>query len=124
MVIVLFGTELRKDADLDDYEARSERMNALVQQMPGFISVKGYTAADGDEVVIARFASEEALDAWRSNPEHMETQRKGREEYYESYWVQVCTTIREYAYHWQGESSVAPSTQEGRLDERTTSDSA
>jgi len=99
MVIVLFGTEMREDADLEDYEARSARMDDLVRQMPGFISVKSYTAADGDEVVIARFASEEALDAWRFHPEHVATQRKGREEYYESYWVQVCTTIREYAFH-------------------------
>jgi heme-degrading monooxygenase HmoA len=103
MVIVLFGTEMREDADLADYAARSARMDALVRQMPGFISVKSYTAADGDEVVIVRFASEEALDAWRFHPEHVEAQRKGRAEYYESYWVQVCSTNRECAFQRQPE---------------------
>ena len=101
MVIVLFGTELRADADLAEYQARSRQMNELVRQIPGFISVKGYTAGDGDEVVIARFESEEALDAWRFQPEHVETQRRGREAFSESYWVQVCTTIRDYAFHRQ-----------------------
>ncbi|HEY1391054.1 MAG TPA: antibiotic biosynthesis monooxygenase [Ktedonobacterales bacterium] len=117
MVIVLFETELREDADLDEYEARSERMNELVRQMPGCVSVKRYTAADGNEVVIARFASEQTLDTWRLQPEHVETQRKGREEYYESYSVAVCTTIREYEFHRQEDvsevdASAAPSTQE------------
>jgi heme-degrading monooxygenase HmoA len=108
VVIVLFATEVREDADLDDYEARSEHMNELVRQMPGCVSVKRYTAADGDEVVIARVASEEALASGRLQPEPVETQRKGREEYYESYSVQVCTTIREYAFHRQVDASAAP----------------
>jgi heme-degrading monooxygenase HmoA len=94
---------MREGADLAEYEARSERMNELARQMPGFISVKGYAAPDGDEVVIAPFESEEALDAWRFHPEHVATQRKGREEYreeyYESYCVQLCKTIREYEFH-------------------------
>lgn len=101
MVIVLFGTELRADVDRAEYEARNRRMDELVQQMPGFLSVKAYTADDGDRVVIARFESEEALDAWRFQPEHIEAQRKGREDYYESYWVQACTTIRDYAFQRQ-----------------------
>jgi heme-degrading monooxygenase HmoA len=84
MVIVLFGTQMREGADLAEHEARSQRMNELARQMPGFISVKGYAAPDGDEVVIARFESKEALDAWRFHPEHVATQRKGREEYFES----------------------------------------
>jgi heme-degrading monooxygenase HmoA len=103
MVIVMFGTELREDADLADYEARSERLDVLVRQIPGFISVKSFIAADGEKISIARFASEEALEAWRFQPEHVVAQRKGREDYYESYWVQVCTTIREYQFQRPGE---------------------
>jgi heme-degrading monooxygenase HmoA len=98
MIIVLFATELRPDADLADYQASSRRMNELVQQIPGFISVKGYTASDGDEVVIAGFESEEALDAWRYHPEYVATQCKGRKGLYQSYWVKVCQTVREYEF--------------------------
>lgn len=98
MVVVIFGTTVREGADLADYKARSERMDELVQQIPGFLSVKSYTAADGEEISVARFASEEALDAWRFQPEHVVAQRKGREDYYASYWVQVCATIRAYQF--------------------------
>jgi len=98
MVVVLFGTKMRSDADLDEYSRRSKRMNELVREIPGFISIKGFLADDGEEVSIARFESEQALDAWRFQPEHVETQRRAREAFYEAYWVQVCRTIRDYEF--------------------------
>ena len=98
MVVVLFGTKMRADADLDEYTSRSQRMNELVREIPGFISVKGYVSEDGDEISIARFESEEALKNWRLQPEHVETQKRAREAYYESYWVQVCRTVRDYQF--------------------------
>jgi heme-degrading monooxygenase HmoA len=98
MVVVLFGTKMREDADLDEYTSRSRRMNELVREVQGFLGVKSYVAEDGDEVTIARFESEEALKAWRLQPEHVETQQRAREAYYESYWVQVCHTVRDYQF--------------------------
>ncbi len=70
----------------------------IVPKIPGFISYKGYTGEDGEEIVVVRFESEEALDAWRNHPEHVEAQRMGRESFYEEYWVQVCNTLREYRF--------------------------
>lgn len=98
MVVVLFGTRMRPDADLEEYGRRLKRMTELVKQVPGFISLKELVAEDGEEVSMARFESEEALDAWRFQPEHVETQRRAREAYYESYWIQVCRTIRDYEF--------------------------
>lgn len=102
MVVVLFGTKMSEDADLEEYSARSRRMNELVEQMPGFLGVKGYVAEDGEEISVARFESEEALKSWRMLPEHVETQRRARENFYESYWVQVCRTVRDYRFSRQG----------------------
>jgi heme-degrading monooxygenase HmoA len=89
---------MRDDADLAEYRERSKRMNELVRQIPGFISIKGFSSEDGDEVSIARFETEEALDNWRFQPEHVDTQLRAREAFYESYWVQVCTTVRDYEF--------------------------
>ncbi len=102
MIVVLFGTELRPDIDRAEYEARNRRLDDLVRHMPGFISVQSYTSTVGGRVTIARFESEAALDAWRRQPEHVEAQRNGREKYYDSYWVQVCETIREYDFRQAG----------------------
>jgi heme-degrading monooxygenase HmoA len=97
-VLVLFGRKLREDADLEDYEATNKRMNELVATMPGFISFVPCTNTDGEEFALVRFESEEALRAWRTHPEHRKAQRKGRESYYEWYWVQVYTCMRDYEF--------------------------
>lgn len=101
MIVVIFGTNKREGIDLEEYGARNERMNELVQQIPGFLGIKGYVSDEGDSISIARFESEEALNQWRFQPDHVETQRLAREKYYESYWVQVCKTIRDYRFSLQ-----------------------
>jgi heme-degrading monooxygenase HmoA len=98
VVLVVFGTRMRDDVDLEEYSRHSLRMRELVQEIPGFISIKGFVGEDGEEISIARFESDEAVKLWRSHPEHLLTQRRAREAFYASYWVQVTTTIRDYAW--------------------------
>jgi hypothetical protein len=40
-----------------------------------------------------RFESEEALQAWKTHPEHMKVQARGREAFFESYRMTVATSI-------------------------------
>ena len=98
MIVVLFSATPRGDLDLEDYRRASARMRELVATVPGFISYNSYRADDGETVAIVRFDSEEALDAWRFHPEHREAQDKGRHSYYQEYWVQVCSSLREYRF--------------------------
>src|SRR5579864_6325927 len=102
MIVVLFSTTARGDLDLEDYRRASARMRELVATVPGFISYNTYRAEDGEAVVIVRFDSEEALDAWRFHPEHRDIQAKGRDSYYQEYWVQVCSALREYRFSGRG----------------------
>jgi heme-degrading monooxygenase HmoA len=98
MVIVLIRTKLRADADQAAYEALNAQMYGIVQQMPGFLGVNGYASADGDEVGIVRFESLEALRAWREQPEHVETQARGRAEFYASLQIEVYELVRAYDF--------------------------
>jgi heme-degrading monooxygenase HmoA len=98
MVIVLIRTRLRDGADVDAYGKLSARMYEIVSAMPGFLGEKEYVAADGDRVSIMRFASAEALLAWRNEPEHVEAQRLGREVYFQTYDVTVCDVARAYQF--------------------------
>lgn len=109
MIVLLFKSDLRKDLKTKQYQATRARMMDLVQEIPGFISYKRFTADDGETLAIARFATEEALESWRHHPEHVAVQRRGHEEFYESYWIEVCRTER--AYGW--------SRTKGRLSART-----
>jgi heme-degrading monooxygenase HmoA len=102
MMLVLFNTVPRADIDAGEYQRAGERMQALVSQMPGFVSAKSYKSDDGDSFTMVKFESEEALEAWRGHPEHVAVQQRGRTEFYERYWVLVCKSVREYEWRRAG----------------------
>jgi heme-degrading monooxygenase HmoA len=106
MVLVVFKIRLRSDLPLADYERTGARMVELVSSLPGFVGMD-YAAADGGELVVARFESHEALARWREHPEHQAAQRAGRERFYESYEIEVCEVVRSYAFEAGAGRSVA-----------------
>lgn len=96
-MIVLFRSHLRADAG-DDYTSTAQRMVELASSMPGFVSFKTFTAADGERLSVIEFESEEAIADWYRHPEHVAAQQKGRERFYQEYRVQVCAPIRDYRF--------------------------
>lgn len=98
MIVAMASFKDRQGADHAELERTFDRMRELVTTIPGFVSYKSYTAEDGEELEVARFESEEALEAWRSFPEHVEAQQRGRDEFFDAYWVQVCVAIRQYRF--------------------------
>jgi len=97
MVIVLIRTQLRPDADVAAHDRLDARMFELVQTIPGFVSARSYRA-DDDQISLIRFASADALRAWREHPEHREAQRRGRDEFFAAYDVEVCEVTRGYDF--------------------------
>lgn len=98
MVVVVFRSRLHPDAGAE-YEQTAERMEQLARQQPGFVSFKSFAAADGERVAIAEFDSDDAAAAWGAHQEHRTAQKRGREKFYDEYRIQVCDTIREFAFH-------------------------
>jgi heme-degrading monooxygenase HmoA len=99
MVVVLIETLVRADADLDAYHAAGARLEALLDGFPGFLGAQELPPGpDGCEVSLVRFASLDALAAWRDRPVHREIQELGRSSFYERYRVEVLTRVRAYAF--------------------------
>lgn len=94
MILTIFRSRLRPE-HLDEYGEAAERIHALAVTMPGFVSIKTFTADDGERVSIVEFATREAHDAWRRHPEHVEAQRLGRERFYSEFSIQVCEPLRQ-----------------------------
>jgi heme-degrading monooxygenase HmoA len=95
MIVVTFRNRLAPGHDADDYEIRARRMRELVETIPGFVSFRAYAADDGERLALIGFENQEALRAWREHPEHREAQRRGREDYYSEYHLQICELVRE-----------------------------
>ena len=97
MVITVFRSRVKSEVQ-EEYAEWVARMRELAAKKPGFISHKGFRADDGERVSIVEFESEEAQRAWRTHPEHVAAQIKGRRDFYEEYRIQVCVLQRESVY--------------------------
>ena len=101
MVITLFGDTIVKSG-MEAAEARlATKLDAVLRQMPGFISYKSYVSDDGEEIGVIRFDTREHLEAWVHDGVHGAAQRVAHE-YYDRFWVQTCETYREYTWDDEG----------------------
>jgi len=96
-VVTIFRSRVRPEA-AQEYGRWAERMLRLAEQMPGFRSIRSYSAPDGERVSIIEFDSASAALAWQQHPEHREAQRLGREQFYAEFDVTVCTPLRRYRF--------------------------
>ena len=98
MVIAIFRFHVNPQANLEALGALNQQMGALVSKMPGFLAVKDFAAQDGEVLAIAEFDSLESIDAWKAHPGHVVAQRRGREEFFADYHIQVCNVIRTLSF--------------------------
>jgi len=97
MILTVFRSRLRPEAQ-DEYMQWAMRMSELARTMPGYISHKSFTAADGERVTLAEFDTEEHMRAWSVHPEHVEAKKKGRALFYSEYDIKVCTVDRTHTF--------------------------
>jgi heme-degrading monooxygenase HmoA len=90
MFLVIFRNRKRPDIDADAYINDSVEMEALAAAQPGFLLFRSYTADDGEVLSMSEWASEADATAWARNAEHRVVQRRGHDEYYESYTLYCC----------------------------------
>ena len=96
MIVTVFRSRL--DAKFqNEYQQSAARMSELAKGIAGYISHKGFIAADGERVTIVEFESEEDLRAWATHPEHVEAKKLGRQVFFSEYRVQVCNVVRDSA---------------------------
>lgn len=88
MIVAIFRARVRPE-NADEYYALADEMGEIARALPGFISWKGYFAEDGERVSLHEWESAEALEAWRTHPEHLRIQELGREKFYEEYTLYV-----------------------------------
>jgi heme-degrading monooxygenase HmoA len=97
VIVVVFRIAHRADLATAEYEELGARMGEIVGAMPGFLGMD-YAPTEGGELLVARFDSHEALDAWREEPEHKIAQQLGRERFFAHYKIEVCEVVRSYEF--------------------------
>jgi heme-degrading monooxygenase HmoA len=94
-VAVIFHSVRR--ADPDGYAAMADAMEELAAQQPGYLGVR--SARDmhtGEGITVSYWRDDASARAWKAVAEHLEAQRRGRDEWYSEYDVVVAEVIRAY----------------------------
>jgi heme-degrading monooxygenase HmoA len=101
MVLTVFRSRLRPE-HVEEYNRWAARIHDLAMQQPGFMSIKTFTAEDGERVSLVEFDSEDTHEAWRNHAEHLQAQALGRERFYAEFRIQVCSVTRDYGFRNAG----------------------
>ena len=97
-VAVIFHSVRRADAD--GYAAMSDAMEELATQQPGYLGVRSARDAHtGEGITVSYWRDDASARAWKAVAEHLEAQRRGRDEWYSEYVVVVAEVIRAYGAH-------------------------
>jgi heme-degrading monooxygenase HmoA len=97
MVITLFRSRLKPES-MDEYSQWAERMSELAKTMPGYISHKGFVAEDGERITVVEFEDEPSQRNWGTNLQHVEAKKKGRQDFYLEYSLQICRVERSTSF--------------------------
>ncbi|WP_274435669.1 antibiotic biosynthesis monooxygenase family protein [Alicyclobacillus sp. ALC3] len=76
----------------------SDEMVKLAQGQQGFLGIESVRGADGIGITVSYWDSELSIRAWRENGRHHVAQKRGREQWYESFWTRVCKVERAYGF--------------------------
>jgi heme-degrading monooxygenase HmoA len=91
---VIFTSRRRDDGHDDEYGRAAERMETLARQVEGYIGVESVRDETGLGITVSYWESEDAIAAWRNHPEHLDTQARGRRDWYERYELRVARVDR------------------------------
>jgi heme-degrading monooxygenase HmoA len=94
VILTVFRSRLRPGVEAE-YRPLAAAMSELAHGMEGFVDEAFFVAPSGERVTIVRFVDRASHDAWARHPAHREAQRRGRDEFYESYEISITEVVDE-----------------------------
>lgn len=97
MIVVIFEATLA-DSQLDGYATQSDAMRAAIADVEGFLGIERFDSAKTHDkfVSISYWRDEAAVDAWRTNLRHRQTQNAARAGLFSDYRIVVANVLRDY----------------------------
>lgn len=88
-------TSHRTDGD-NGYAEMAARMVELARKQPGFLGVESARQEVG--ITVSYWSDLESIKHWKTNIEHQEAQKLGREKWYSSFKTRISKVERDYAF--------------------------
>jgi heme-degrading monooxygenase HmoA len=90
-------TSQRTDVD-DGYGEIGYAMSMLASQQPGYLGFESVRDANGFGILLSFWKDEASICAWKAVVDHIEAQRRGRQDWYSRYEVRVALVQRAYGF--------------------------
>lgn len=102
-VVAVIFTSLRTSAELrtsadTGYAEMAERMGDLAERQTGYLGIDSVRdPVSGRGITVSYWVDDASAREWKAVVEHLEAQRRGRDEWYAEYEVIVAEVTRAYA---------------------------
>ena len=85
-------------ADRDAYLDIAAELRPILEKMDGFLSIERFEALTekGKILSLSFWRDEDAVKAWRNQPEHQMAQKAGRGGIFRDYRLRVASVLRDY----------------------------
>jgi len=87
-----------RDGVAGGYGETNERMEELVEKIPGYLGMDYAGSPGGLSITVGYFRDADAVEEWRTNAEHRAAQKRGRAEWYERYTLHVAKVERSHGF--------------------------
>ncbi|GHB55345.1 polysaccharide biosynthesis protein [Streptomyces umbrinus] len=87
-----------RDGVAGGYGETNERMEELVEKIPGYLGMDYAGSPGGLSITVGYFRDADAVEEWRTNAEHRAAQQRGRAEWYERYTLHVAKVERSHGF--------------------------
>ncbi|MGO8040491.1 antibiotic biosynthesis monooxygenase family protein [Rhizobium leguminosarum] len=90
-------TSQRTDVE-DGYGEIGYAMSELASQQPSYLGFESVRSADGFGILLSFWKDEQSIRAWKAVVDHVEAQRRGRQDWYSRYEIRVAVVQRAYGF--------------------------
>lgn len=94
--VVCFSSQ-RTEGD-NDYGEMADAMERLAHEQPGFLGVESARGTDGFGITNSYWTDEDAIRAWKRNIDHLGAQKRGRQDWYQTYEMRIARVERAYGF--------------------------
>ncbi|EJC80073.1 putative enzyme involved in biosynthesis of extracellular polysaccharides [Rhizobium leguminosarum bv. trifolii WSM2297] len=88
----------------DGYGEMGYAMTELASRQPGYLGFESARGADGFGILISYWKDEGSIRNWKSVVDHVEAQRRGRQDWYSRYEIRVALVQRAYGFDIEKQS--------------------
>ena len=92
-VAVIF-TNRQVDGVDPAYDTTAARMVELAHTIDGFLGIESVRDASGAGITVSYWRDDQAIETWRTHPEHLDAQAAGRGDWYAWYELRVARVER------------------------------